>query len=380
MNLGRRAVFTLALTATAFASIVGSRDLGPPAKNSVTVYMPAFSGPRASALGLNASTVINLAVWKTLRRAPYPNPNNLSFGNGAVLWDHRSLADRMQETGLSAAGVTRASGAQLFVDGDAFAYGPGAVVTARLYVLTPAPQDTSQQVWKVSVRFIHDVVELSSDVLPEREFEFRSIVLRGDDLEAFSSPALLEIHKDSPNGPVIGRVGDTFIAVRQESKFAEIRTPAGLHGFLNTPPTRPEIVSMTNFIGGVIRLLRDDWSGAQILLLDGVSSESLPVTLSVDALLMAAYCREQQNADGMELVDKAVLLSPSAPRVVKYRVMVVLSEISRRLRGRDTAGAAALIPVLQVAINNAVLTFGAEDSWVREAVVIANRLERLRAK
>ena len=64
-----------------------SADGRPPA--DVALYMPALEadGP----LGFRAATVLNLQIWRTLRKAPTPNRAGLSFGSGVVVWDPEPL-------------------------------------------------------------------------------------------------------------------------------------------------------------------------------------------------------------------------------------------------------------------------------------------------
>ena len=43
-------------------------------RDQVILLIPAFEGP--DALGLNVATVLNLKLFSTLRKAPWPNPKN----------------------------------------------------------------------------------------------------------------------------------------------------------------------------------------------------------------------------------------------------------------------------------------------------------------
>jgi hypothetical protein len=350
------------------------------AVGQIRVFIPAFAAPDGSPLGLNSATVLNLGVWKTLRRAPYPNPEGLDFGDGMVMWAETPLG---KQTPLEAA---RDTAAQMVVDGAAFRYGTGAVITARLYVLALTPGDQRAQTWQIAF----DVppaegngaatrrhVELASDVLPEREFEFRPTALTADQMESFASPGLLEVHRGSPTGAVIGRVGDFFRAFRQEGAFAEIETGAGVKGYLRLPPSRRELTSVANFIGGVIRMLRTDWQGASTLLRSEASDKDFPATLGVDARLMMAYCLEQQGTDARELVQQAASVSPFAPRVLRYRVMVVLSDIARRVRSGDRAGARTLVGEFQRAVDQLEKALGTDDPWGQQARGVAKALDAL---
>jgi hypothetical protein len=213
-------------------------------------------------------------------------------------------------------------------------------------------------------------LELVEDAIPEREFEFRSVALMGDDLKAYSSPDLVDVHENAPTGRVIGHIGDGFRALRQEATSAEVITYARLHGYIVTPVPQPEIVAMGNYVGGVVRVLRSDWAGALELLLGQTEKSPLPVSLSVDALLMSAYCREQSDREGLSLVTRAAALSPSAPRVLKYRVMVLLSEIVREAQRGNSATIQGLVRDYESAVDALGVALGREDTWVRQAHAI----------
>lgn len=376
----RRLAIALLCAAPGVTGAGGTGAPGPATSGQVGVYIPAFAGPGGSALGLNSATVLNLAIWKTLRKSPYPNPEHLSFGDGIVIWAETPLG---AQTPLAAATET---GAQLVVDGDAFGYGQGAVITVRLYALALSPADQRAQTWQIAF----DVppadgpgggagrhVALASDVLPERQFDFRPTPLSAAQMASFASPGMLEVHGGSPDGPVIGRVGDFFLAYRQEAGFAEIETGAGLKGYLRLPPSRRELTSVANFIGGVVGLLRTDWQGAARLLRAEAADPRFPATLGVDARLMMAYCLERQGLDGRALVAAAAAVSPYSPRVLRYRVMVILAEIARRLGGGDRASARALAGEFRQAVDTLQQALGDGDPWGQQARVAATALGTL---
>lgn len=344
----------------------------------VGLYVPAFRAPQKSPLGLNAATVVNLAVWKTLRKAPYPNPEGLSFGDAIVRWSEEPLGSA---TPLEAA---KSTGVQLILDGSVFAYGAGgAVVTTRLYITAPTDQDLSAQTWTLNVGASNvgsaqspssGVLTLENDIFPERILQFVSIPLKGDDLKTFESAGLLQVHQGSPTGPVIGEVGDNFRAFQQSGTVAQITTDTGLKGYLILPRVTPELVEVASFTGGVIRVMRGDWNGAVSLFGDLERSERTPTSLKVDSLLLIAHCLEKLDKSGSEFVERAAALSPSAPRVLKYKVMVTTSQIMRLLKSGQTEAARGLNPVLASAIDNVALVSAKDDEWVEKARKVASLL------
>jgi hypothetical protein len=346
------------------------------------VYTPTFSAPAESRLGINAATLTNLAIVKTLREAPYPNPQKLNFGHGCVEWTLGTWGTQLP--GLnSIVTVANAYDAQMVLDGDAYPYGTGAVVTARLY-MTPRPRAGSlSRVWRIAIEPATAAAsgaaqtraqELVLDAIPEREFEFRSVALVGNDLAAYDSPDLLEVHRGGPKGPVVGRIGDGFRALRQEATSAEVITYSGIHGYIETPIPRREVTAIGDFVGAIIRLLRSDWDGALALFSQADQSTALPLSLSVDAQLMSAYCLEQRGQNGRRSVEKAADLSPSAPRVLKARTMVLLAEIVRSERARDAASVGRQTAEYRRAVAALSQALGSDDPWVQQATAISATL------
>lgn len=347
------------------------------AGQEVGVYIPAFRSEQKSPLGLNAATVVNLAIWKTLRRAPYPNPHGLSFGDAIVHWSDAPMGSRSP---LEAA---RSTGTQLVLDGAAFPYGDGAVVTTRLYITAPTEADLETQTWVLRLdtdklglaRAPPSTLSLECDVIPERILQFVSIALKGTQLATFESAGLLQVHKGSPHGPVIGTVGDNFRALKQSGPVAQISTDTGLKGFLVLPEPTPELEQVASFTGGVVRVLRGDWDGAVSLLAQVAESDKTSTSIRIDAHLLSAFSLDKLGKDGASHVDRAAVLSPSAPRILKYRVMITTSSILRLLSAGDAKSARALLPSLSRAVDNVALVSAASDPWLTTARQVVGVLQ-----
>jgi hypothetical protein len=82
------------------------------------------------------------------------------------------------------------------------------------------------------------------------------------------------------------------------------------------------------------------------------------------------------------MVEEAADIAPSAPRVLKYRVMVILANLVQRANVHDSAGAAvlrccgaaALTQALKDAIDKVAEALGPDDLWVRHASTMANSI------
>ncbi len=106
----------------------------------VALYIPAFEGE--DALGRNVATVLNLQIWQTLRKAPFPNPQRISFGEGMVIWDDVPLSSQTHEGAVEAA---REFGTDMVLWGKAWRYGDGVAVQAYLTIVK---RDT-RSIWQI---------------------------------------------------------------------------------------------------------------------------------------------------------------------------------------------------------------------------------------
>ena len=74
----------------------------------------------------------DLAVWRTLRKKPWPNPANLDFGSGLVIWSEQELpGDPARAATATLRGNTNLD---MILWGSALEVGPDVVVQA--YLLT----------------------------------------------------------------------------------------------------------------------------------------------------------------------------------------------------------------------------------------------------
>jgi hypothetical protein len=328
--------------------------------NDVSAFVPAFSAPAGSSLGRNASALFTIGMWRNLRQPPPPAPP----GNGSIIWTGKV---RTSEFPL----------AQLTLTGEAFPYGSGAVVVTRLTAVSPSgPHDKERQTWRITIDFSTGPISLETDVLPEREFEFRSVPLSGADLEQISSPALLDIHQGSSAGPVIGHAGGYLRAFDQKPSSAFVETSEGQKGFIALPRPQPNIAPVVSFSSAIIQMLRGDWSKSIILFSDAISSERLPTNVSVDANLMIAYCAEMLGQDGSRFTQRAFTESPTAPRVNKFRLIVLLSEIARALKAGDRPAAIGLLPSFDEAIRTTASVMDPDDRWVAQSRVLLSTLKQ----
>jgi hypothetical protein len=186
---------------------------------------------------------------------------------------------------------------------------------AILTAVTPKSEEESER-WSVTVSNRVRSVRVYVDPLPERELSFRPISLKDEMLAAYSSPELLTVYRDLHSNAVIGKAGPDFTALEQGEAYAKIvlnpsetSVKHRVKGYLKLPPRTTGIQTPAKFTGGIIRTLRTDWSGAGDLFAQAEADPDLPTSLRIDSKLLRAFCLEQENKSGIDLV-KGVVCTP----------------------------------------------------------------------
>lgn len=329
------------------------------AERDVTLYIPAFEG--AGQLGFRVATVLNLQIWQTLRRAPFPNPAGLSFGNGTVLWD--PIPPR--ESGhVAAETAAQSRGADATLWGRAWRYGGGVVVQA--YLTLAAGRNAEERIaWKETVRADGKPVSLTLR-LPRRRYEFSPIVLRRDVVESFASPAGLRMVATRGTGNVVGEVGDAFRALRHEGSWTLVRSGSA-EGWVHLPQLSERRSEIVDFSGGLVRLLRTDWLGARELLQRVVDNSNAPSALRVDALLILGLIAQHAGGDPLGPILRAHQLNPHDVEVTKYECMAYVNRISRA--GSEAAHSQTKGRLRDI-LSSRSYQFGTADPWFSKVQAI----------
>ena len=207
-----------AILVIAWALCLSSAASGAGGANDdvVTLYMPAFYGP--GAIGQNVATILNLQIWRTLRKAPTPNPKKLGFGRGLVVWDTQTLRDPsfMAAEDTARYGLEVGDGRrvypQLVLWGKARQFGDGVVVESFLAIPEAyAPSSWVQDQWEIVLPYGKSTVTIDAD-LPRRRYEFSAIALDDDLVRTYTTPRTLRIYDSRMEKREIGVVGDKFEA------------------------------------------------------------------------------------------------------------------------------------------------------------------------
>jgi hypothetical protein len=339
--------------------------------DTVRLYVPALIADRPG-LGFAVASVLGLQVWQTLRKAPTPNPQGLSFGDGEVIWDPlpASFADH---DGAEAAARGGNLGAQLVLWGKAYEFGDGVVVQLNLSL--PRYHDFRErtpEIWRFGWQ--PDRPALEAD-MPARRYSFEPIVLDKAVVERYSRPDALALHASRAGGGEVGRVGGRFVALESAPGSVKVRTAAGQTGWVRLPELAAQRSEVVDFVSGLVRIYRADWQGARELLARVSDSAVAPTALRLDAALLGARAGLLAGLPAEQMVaemDRAVALSPNARRGAVYQTMLRLSAAGRR-EGCVDQGLRAEIGA---AIDQHRHLFLADDQWLAQVAQVLDADER----
>jgi hypothetical protein len=300
------------------------------------LYIPAFKGP--DELGRNVATVLNLQIWQTLRREPWPNPERLDFGRGVIVWSQNPLAD-LSHPEAERKAMEDHIWAQMTFWGEAFPYGDG--VIAQTYLSLPMFEDHREnrfENWQVTVPTSSGDIVLQAEP-PRRRYEFAPIVLRQEVVQQYSLPSSLKMLREPRPSDVIGEVGNAYIGIEPRGHYQLVYSE-GKRGWVYLPQLSQERSEVVDFVGGLIRIFRSDWVGAAALMSRVVDNPSTPTTLKIDALLYKAYAKAQRGMNGGEELREAYRLNPYSQATITYWIM---QRLARLIHSKKSGAAEDLI-------------------------------------
>jgi hypothetical protein len=366
----RRFVTSLCLAASlvTFSNADAQDDL-------VTLYIPAFSGPPE--LGLNVATVLNLQIWRTLRKAH----QGKTFGRGLIIWDTDHLAgrsfevaDEMARRGLDLSNQRRVY-PQLVFWGQTQVFGAGVVVEAFLSIPPISGDGRIRDRWEVTIQ--KEPIDLIIDAdLPERRYEFSPIVLKKELVKSYTKPTALPIYASREATTPIGNVGAKFEAREQHDEWVRLESD-GKDGWVPLPNLAKERNELVDFVGGVIRIFRSDWNGAITLFEKVVKNARAPTALKIDALLYQVMAKSKAGQDPTASLKKALDLSPLRRTTIVYSVMAKLEVLSREIVSPSGAKTVAnLIQKIETELQDNRQLFSPGDTWL---AAVTQLLETLKA-
>lgn len=323
--------------------------------DQITVYAPAFEGP--DALGRNVATILQLQLWHSFRRMPWPdNPDDHDFGQAVIVWDASPLPELDHASAETAARRLDLL-AQMVIWGRAYPYGGGVAVQANITL--PSYQDfreASFERWRVEL----DGKVFEVDV-PRRRFEVSSIVLDAPIVEKYSLPSALQIHSARRGGEVLGLVGSEMRAIQFEPNLAYVRS-GGVEGWVRLPELSRKRSELVEVAAGIVRVYRGDFEGAVASFTRVLDNPNTRTPLRIDALLYRGLAKERLGHSGRDDFLQAYDLSPFAQTTVRYLLMADLAALARN--HLSPAAAAEMHDRLRDTIERERYLFAPDDPWL----------------
>ena len=343
-------------------------------EDQITIFVPAFQGPKA--LGQSVATIVNLQIWQTLRKAPTPNPYNLSFGSGLVSWSSQMLDEPSHEHAEKVARRINVL-AQFVLWGKVYSYGDGAI--AQAYLTIPKYYDFREQrheLWTILIPLSEGSITIQSDI-PKRRYAFEPIILTKEIIKAYSLPNSLPLYKARNSSQVIGSVGDEYLALEHDAGMVEVKS-GEVTGWVHLPLLSKNRSEVVDFVGGLIRIFRSDWQGASSLFQKVIRHRNTPNELKVDAYLLLGLANAKRGKSSLEQMRAAYELNRYARRSVQYWGMSCFDEFNRA--GRTTSDGERqrlLLKELKNLIQNHRYLFLSTDPWLNKALEAIDRLENV---
>ena len=293
-------------------------------QDQVVLFIPKFEG--SGYLGQNVATVLNLQIWQTLRKSPSPNPDNLKFGKGLILWHSEQLSienHKIAESIIEQDDIL----AQFILWGKSWKYGNGIVVQS--YLSIPKYEDYREnhpEIWSISFNNINKKKIVVKIDIPSRRYEFKPIILRPEIVGRFSVPSNLKIYKYRSKSEIIGNLGSHYTAIEHKDDFVFVESD-DIKGWIYLPKLSKERSEIVEFIGGLIRVFRGDWQGAIDLFKKVIEMNAISSSLKIDTYLYLALLKEKLGYSGKNEVDKAYKLNPYNKTTTYYSLMTYISEL-----------------------------------------------------
>ncbi len=338
-----KALPALALLA-ALAGVAGAARAA-----DVGLIVPVFDGP--DTLARNVSTTLNLQVWRTLRRAPYPNPRKLDFGSGIIRY-HTDTLDTADPQAV--ARYAAATEVQLVMYGSVRALGDGVLVQAFVAAPPDVPGAGKSELWT-----LRDGGHSVSLDLPRRVFDFDPVVLDRALIEFYKSPNALRMCA-APRLPCDSMpVGSDWLARRQQGAWANIvANDSGRAGWLYLPYLDRMPNSISDLAAGLLSYYRGDFEQAARFFGKVAQRPAVQSTTRNDAAALALIARVRGGEDVGNAWER---LADADPGSLYAFQAVIMTRLAKALASPDRR--AALAGIAAAVERNRAL-FAADDRWL----------------
>ena len=276
-------------------------------------------------LGGNVAAVLNLQVWKTLRRAPFPNPRKLDFGSGVIYWFEGGTQVADAEGGEALLG---SYGYDLLLWGAAQTYGDG--VAVDVYLTAPRTR-MPLATWTLDLPGKETSSKETGGTLalaPPRDlYAFAPVLLTRAVVQAYTSPGALFLCTAKTADCADPRpVGPGMVAQRQEGEWSFIRPHDGAPGWLRTPDIGAGGNDITNFAGAMVAYGRGDFEQAARLFRRVAASPTAGPAIGADAAGLASLALARFGDPGARAyVEAEIARRDAAPFLLQAAAMQALS-------------------------------------------------------
>lgn len=295
--------------------------------DEITLFLQTLEGP--TEFSVNVTTIIELQLMRTLRTSGGVIGKRAHFGKGRIFRNKEKLtingfvdADNIAKSGnnLNPQGVLWGK-CWLFADG----------VAVQTYLTLPSYEDyrsERNEVWKISIAGASNVYEFLVDA-PSRRYELPVIIVPTPVVQKYSTPDGMPIYSDITRTTIITHLGSDgvydFKALEHRGDFTKIRTDKAV-GWLYLPALSQANTQLIDFVSGVIRMFRSDYSGA-LESFSNVTESSDSMYIRRDSLLFSTLAKAKLGRSCHSTAQGAVQLNPFSTTSVKYLVMCDLEEL-----------------------------------------------------
>ncbi len=197
-------------------------------------------------------------------------------------------------------------------------------------------------------------------------------MLSPDVVATYRSPAALKLYETRTSADPIGEVGLSIRAIEQGGDTAKVES-GGTVGWVRLPALSRQRSEIVDFVGGVVRALRQDWQGAEQLFSRVVANGRAPTAIKIDAHLYTAVARERSGrAEAAEdALWAAHALNPFDKTVASFRLIGQIVAMTRA--GAPDAARANAARTARDLVASTQSLFPPGDAWLKRVTeLLAN--------
>lgn len=345
----------------------------------VNIYVPAFESPKGKPLvGRRTGLILALQIWRTYST---DTGARSEFDNANIIYGSASPPTNMKQLERMAKQPSKKPNLVLW--GRASQYGEGIVVESNLWIPAAWSQNSlGSNIWSITIIDGRKSHTISVDV-PRRHYEFAPIVLNPNVIHTpnADSTYVTVYEMKSINSRPLGNLQENMVrAIRHDGDWSQVMVEDQHRpGWVYLPKLSESPSEVVNFCGGIIRFLRNDWSGSIKLFENVLSNDNAPTAIKVDSYLYMAmaYNKLSNEAMSFSMVEEAYRLNPYSKTTTQYLIMIYLNQLTRVIqRDPNAEEARTTLRLLENIISKNAVLFAENDSWFVQAKNLIYDLNR----